>query len=430
MSIESPRHLQPSSSDISIDWQEPEIFKASYSDEGTYIGRHRVPSASETVIDPANATAADRLAALSAPDSTVQVIDPIKHIADDLFELHHPELKPDDAKRAEFVQNIAEQGDEFGHWVYFPWKRALVHYPDRQDLEDLQANRNLKLVERDDQKSLGKKKIVSFGLSVGHSILRLAAQSGIGTGQDGSLTFIDFDDLSVSNTNRLPSDMDEVGLPKVDIMARRLSERNPWSRLVRLPEGYTPNVDAVIDAEAPDIYVEEVDNSVAKAQIRALAKKNKKPLIMVTDMGDKSILYVERYDTDPDLMPFNKRLSKDMYDQLVAGTLPQDQMIKAMMSIAGLKHVLRTPKLIESFMAIGTELGGLPQLGTTVTAGAALGVTAMKHILLGHDLPTGTYIEFADKTLKMKRQTSIREHAKILWDLQKAIKNQKSNAKQ
>jgi hypothetical protein len=50
--------------------------------------------------------------------SVRHLIDPIDHIADDLFELHHPELMHDAGERSAFVASIVRQGPSFGCWVH------------------------------------------------------------------------------------------------------------------------------------------------------------------------------------------------------------------------------------------------------------------------------------------------------------------------
>lgn len=49
------------------------------------------------------------------------------------------------------------------------------------------------------------------------------------------------------------------------------------------------------------------------------------------------------------------------------------------MKIVGVRHI--TPRTLKSVMEIGATLGGLPQVGTTATAGATLATVAVREIL-------------------------------------------------
>ena len=64
--------------------------------------------------------------------------------------------------------------------------------------------------------------VVGVG-GVGSWVVEALARSGI-----GQLTLIDMDDVCITNTNRqLPALAGTVGIPKVEVLARRVAEINP-----------------------------------------------------------------------------------------------------------------------------------------------------------------------------------------------------------
>jgi tRNA threonylcarbamoyladenosine dehydratase len=332
----------------------------------------------------------------------VSVIDPIEDIINDLSELQYPNVQTDTGSREQFREKLADLGLSYGEWVHFPWSRTVVRYPERQDHRDLRTFRNQHLVTAEEQGILNEASIAVFGLSVGSNITDQLAQSGIGD------TYVlgDFDRLSPTNLNRIRATMGQVGLRKVDIMARKISEIDPYITQHHLHDGYTDAANDVLDVVRPDIIIEEVDDLSTKAQLRAYAAKHETPLVMVTDLGEKSIIDIERHDLE-DVKPFNGKVSQDLFDDLIAGELSEKEKRSALMKIAGVRHI--SPRMIESAMDQNRTLGGLPQLGATAIAGAALANTATREILLGRKMKSGSYVQSPQKTLGTQRPTTLRQ---------------------
>ena len=68
--------------------------------------------------------------------------------------------------------------------------------------------------------------VVGVG-GVGSWVVEALARSGV-----GQLTLIDMDDVCITNTNRqLPALTHTVGVPKVEVLARRLAEIDPNCRV-------------------------------------------------------------------------------------------------------------------------------------------------------------------------------------------------------
>ncbi|HEV7951789.1 MAG TPA: ThiF family adenylyltransferase [Candidatus Saccharimonadales bacterium] len=335
-------------------------------------------------------------------DGRVRVVDPIHEITEDLRELRHPDKNGNYAFKEQYDERMAALGLSYGSWVHLPWKQTVIRYPEAGDHRDLRTFRNQHLVTADEQRVLNRASVAVFGLSVGSNITDQLVQSGIGD------TYVlgDFDRLSPTNLNRIRATMGQVGLRKVDIMAQKISEIDPYITQYHLHNGYNDDANAVLDTARPDIIIEEVDDLSTKAKLRAYAAKNKTPLIMVTDLGEKSIIDIERHDQG-EVKPFNGKVSQALFEDLIVDGLTEKEKRAALMKIAGVRHL--SPRIIESAMDRGKTLGGLPQLGATAVAGAALANTATREILLGRKMRSGSYVQSPGKTLKTQRPTTIKQ---------------------
>jgi molybdopterin/thiamine biosynthesis adenylyltransferase len=403
-------------------------------------------------------------------------IDRVDDIANDLFEMHHPDLKADNAARADFVADIRSQGAGFGNWVAFDWDKSLVRYPEQQDHQDLRTFRNKNLITADEQTKLLNATVAVFGLSVGSNVVEQLTLSGIG----GTLALGDFDRLSPSNLNRIKSSMGLVGMRKLDIVASKTSQIDPYIKQVHFHEGANQESLTRLAELQPDIIFDEIDDLATKALLRQFAARQRIPLIMATDVGDTSIIDVERYDLGTGV-PFNGRLKGSEVDQLLEGALPPEQRQKLMGKIVGLRHVpdgatpeslgqleelrhtisllneadelvrevddlaakqllegglsfeqrqrmmtkivgLRhaSARLLDSAMETNKTLGGLPQLGATASMGGSLSAVAAREIIIGRRLDSGRYVHSPKKTLRLGRQTTLPDS---LATLRRFVKN-------
>lgn len=340
-------------------------------------------------------------------------IDPVDSIADDLFEMRHPNLKADDNARADFTADILGQGVGFGTWVAFDWDKTLVRYPEQQDHQDLRTFRNKNLITVNEQAVLLNATVAVFGLSVGSNVVEQLTLSGIG----GTLALGDFDRLAPSNLNRIKSSMAQVGMRKLDIVASKTSQTDPYIQQVHFHEGANKESLAHLAELQPDIIFDEIDDLATKALLRHFAEQQRIPLIMATDVGDTSIIDVERYDLGKGV-PFNGRLKKREISQLLGGDLSFEQHQKMMTKIVGLRHA--SARLLDSAMETNKTLGGLPQLGTTATGGGSLSAVAAREIIIGRKLDSGRYVHSPKKTLRLGRQTTLPDS---LSTLRRFLKN-------
>jgi len=327
------------------------------------------------------------------------VTDRIDLVANDLFNVTHPDLKEDSGARAIFVADVLGQGAEYGRWFLYPWSQELVHFPLRDEYRKLHTARNKNLITAEEQKILYAATLAIFGLSVGSSIVDELVISGIGD----RMVLADPDIIEPTNSNRINCGFADVGSRKVDLAARKISEADPYIQQVHIEERVgREDLVEIAASYGPDIFIDEVDDLSAKAAIRSQGAKSEIPVIMATDLGDKSILDVERHDLKK-TKPFNGRVKPGSVETLVESNDPE--LAKRMLpKIIGLLNV--TPRVLDSFMEQGKTLAGIPQLGMTAAMGGAITAFAIREILLGRQLNSGRYIFSPKDTLKLRSPTS------------------------
>ncbi|ACU54115.1 UBA/THIF-type NAD/FAD binding protein [Acidimicrobium ferrooxidans DSM 10331] len=354
-----------------------------------------------------------RLADLREQVCIHRTVDAVGELLEELDEFENPRGRSE--SRAEITARAGVGGDPdcYGTWFYFPWSCELVRYPSVEDLRALRSARNRYLIEAHEQRRLERARIAVFGLSVGSVIVEQLVRVGIGA----ALLLGDMDRVTLTNLNRIRGSMRHVGMAKLDLIAQFVSEVDPYIEQVHLRGGYDEAADAMLEAFRPDLVIEEVDDVVAKARLRRWAASAQVALMTVGDFGERSVLDVERYDLGP-TVPFNGRLSRKTLDRLLKGSLPRAEERRALVRIVGVRNL--SVRLIRSANAVGTELGGFVQLGSTAAAGGALASVAARSILLGEPLPSGRYVLSPRRVLRLGRQSGPRDALRVLAELVRA----------
>lgn len=322
-------------------------------------------------------------------DESVGVEDAVVPIAEDLFDVQHPELAKNQSAKDEYVNDTVTQGLDFGKWIYFPWEKRLVRYADREDHYALVTARNQNLITREEQALLGRTTVAIAGQSVGSNVAIVAGQTGFG-GLGGKIVLFDKDTVSPTNLNRTLFNLNDVGLSKVDATAMKLSKINPYTEQVHYKDGYDPKLNHDLAQLGIKLFYEETDNVTTKAEIRDFAKENHIPLIMASDIGFSSVVDVERYDSEADAKAFNGKISAKDYQSLLAGSLTPGRKRQIMGKIAGMKDLLNS-RMLSSIMEVDKTLNGLPQLGVVAFASAALAVQIGIGVTLGRKVESGSY---------------------------------------
>src|SRR3954467_14699843 len=169
---------------------------------------------------------------------------------------------------------------EPGRWAYFPWRRTAVAVLGQQSFRAVRLDRNRNNITTREQDRLGALRIGVAGLSVGHVIAHTLAAQGL----CGQLRLADFDELELSNLNRVPATVFDLGTNKAQLAARRIAELDPYLPVEIFDRGITgDSVEAFLDGV--DILVEECDSLDTKVLVRQAARARRIPVLMAT--GDR-----------------------------------------------------------------------------------------------------------------------------------------------
>lgn len=267
---------------------------------------------------------------------------------------------------------------ESGRWVYYPWRRTVVAVLGPRGFRAVRLDRNRNHITAQEQDKLGALRIGVAGLSVGHLITHtLAAQ-----GMCGRLRLADFDRLELSNLNRVPASVFDLGLNKAYVAARRVAELDPYLPVEVFDAGLTlDTVDEFV--YGLDILVEECDSLDIKAALRVAARARGIPVVMAT--SDRGLVDVERFDQEP-----QRPILHGLLGELDLGLLP------GMSSREKVRHVLRhleaerlSPRGAASLIEIDRSLSTWPQLASDVVLGASALAEAVRRIGLGEELRSG-----------------------------------------
>ena len=126
----------------------------------------------------------------------------------------------------------------------------------------------------------------------------------------GEMRLADFDTLELSNLNRLKAGVASLGVEKLIIAAREISEIDPFIKLTLFREGITEaNIDSFLhDGGKLDLVIDECDSFDIKLLIREKAKAVQIPVMM--DTSDRGMLDVERFDQEPERKIFHGLLGE------------------------------------------------------------------------------------------------------------------------
>jgi len=310
--------------------------------------------------DPADRTVLDRLRA----DPAIEFID---ESANQLAEMRG--LLPPPA---------ADLVAESWRWAYYPWRRTVVAVLGPRGFRAVRLDRNRNVVTTEEQTRLGSLRIGVAGLSAGHVIAHTLAAQGL----CGELRLADFDHLELTNLNRVPATVFDIGLNKAQAAARRIAELDPYLPVTIMDTGLTlDTIDEFLDGL--NIVVEECDSLDMKAIVRERARARGIPVLMAT--SDRGLVDVERFDLEPE---------RPIMHGLLGGVDPDS--LSRMTSGAKVPLLLRflqaehlSARGAASLLEIDRTLSTWPQVSGDVAAGAPMIAEAVRRIGLGEHLPSG-----------------------------------------
>jgi len=263
-------------------------------------------------------------------------------------------------------------------WAYYPWRRTVVAVLAPRAFRAVRLDRNRNMITVEEQARLGTLRIGVVGLSVGHVIAHTLAAQGL----CGELRLADFDRIELSNLNRLPATVLDLGLNKAEVAARRIAELDPYLHVRVLGGGLT--VDTVDDfLTGLDIVVDECDSLDIKVILRERARARRTPVLMAT--SDRGMLDVERFDLQPQ-RPILHGLLGDLDFAQLSGISSREK-------VPHMLHFLEaeqlSPRVAASMVEIDRTLSTWPQVSSDVVLGATAIAEAVCRIGLGEDLRSG-----------------------------------------
>ncbi len=352
----------------------------------------------------------------------------IQHVRDNYIEQQHELFavkNPSTVYSPDFEKNFEKYLADLekdaplwqqGRWVYFPWLGAAVHILEDEDFQTVRTARNRNLITEEEQKKFYNSVIGIGGLSVGNSVALAIVLQGGGR----HIRLADFDQLALSNINRIRAGVQNLGLLKVEMTARQIYEINPYTKVELFPEGLTPkNIKKFFAGPAKlDIVIDELDNLAVKFLIREQAKKNKIAVVMAADNGDNAVVDVERYDINPKTKFFHGRMGAVSYKKL--STLNKFGIGKMITKHIGAENV--TDRMKESLLEMGKTIVSWPQLGGAALINGAAVAYCVRRILNGQPIEKNRALISLDEKLipeynspsqKKRRHKSSEEFKKI-----------------
>ena len=354
---------------------------------------HNIQLWKAEVIDPSSEEGLIRFATLKSKGLIHSEIDTLESQVVELAIIRKPSLKDNPLGLTKAISKIIgdKKWETYGRWVVFPWNGCAVRLLPPESFVEVRTNRNRDRITKQEQDILSKKTVGIVGLSVGHSAaVTIAMERSAGT-----IRIADFDDLELSNLNRIRAGVYELGLPKWLIAARTIAETDPYIKVEVFPDGVQEDNVASFMNQC-DVLIDACDGLSAKAMIRIEALDRKIPVIM--DTSDRGMLDIERYDilnlTDGFL---HGRIDYELMSSLRNKSHWDTETLNLFIdfSSASVRGQM-------SLAQMGTELVGWPQLYSDVASGSAFAAEAARRLLLGEDIPDSRLYLEIDEQLSVK----------------------------
>ncbi|MBX4199986.1 ThiF family adenylyltransferase [Candidatus Parcubacteria bacterium] len=352
----------------------------------------------------------------------------IQHVSDD-FEEQHLELfgvknpsqvytltyKEEFSKYFESLKKEAPPW-QHGKWVYFPWNSTLVHILPEEDFWLVRTNRNRNLINLEEQKNFYNATVGIGGLSVGSNI----AYALVLQGGPKRMKLADMDKLALSNTNRILSGAENLGILKVDMASRLIYQINPYAEVETFPEGLQENnIDKFFDGL--DIMIDELDSFPIKYLIREQCKKHGIALLQAADNGDNGVVDIERYDIDPNTPFFHGRLGEVTLEMFK--NLDKFGIGKTITQLVGPENV--TERMQGSLLETGKTIVSWPQLGGAALLNGAAVAYGVRKVLNNQPLESNRSLVNMDSMLdptyhnsdQVSRRAEITENFRKMFGL-------------
>ena len=339
-----------------------------------------------TIYNPKKSKEKEELENLLKSNFPIQINDEIISQIEELIKLENPTKKFNKKELATAVKDHLGRTNinNYGLWIYYPWKNTLVHTLNEQDFIRVRTNRNQYKITKEEQDALQHKKVGIIGLSVGQSVaLTLAMERAC-----GELRLCDFDILELSNYNRIRTSLCNLGVPKTIATAREIKEIDPFIKITCYNDGLTTeNIDDFFIKDGRlDICIDECDGIDIKILCRQKAKQYKIPVVMET--SDNCTIDVERFDLEPErslLHGYMDHLDLDKAKNLKTN----EEKVPYVLAILGPEFM--TSRMLASMFEIEETITTWPQLASSVIYGGGICGNVCRRILLKTFTDSGRY---------------------------------------
>ncbi len=333
------------------------------------------------------------LGILLAEGKVMHVVDDYKEQLSELYAINNPSTVYTPSFKVDLAQHLSASGEENGwigqgKWVFLPWRSTLCHVLPEKDFFKVRTARNRLLITPEEQERYAEATIGIAGLSVGSNIaLALTLQGG-----PRHIKLADMDRLALTNTNRVLAGIENLGTLKVEMVARKLYEIDPYLNIELFTEGLnSDNIEKYF--EGLDLIVDELDNLAIKYLIRVNAQQRQIPVVMGADNGDNAVIDIERYDLDPATKFFHGRLGDVTYDDLAS--LDKFGIGKTITKHIGPENI--TPRMQLSLLEMGKTIVSWPQLGGAALLNGVGLALCIRKILNKQDVPAERVLLTLDK---------------------------------
>ncbi len=333
--------------------------------------------------------------ALKLPKNT-KIISAFNSALKELFFVRNPKFKKGQQYTPENLNKFLQKNKIKPVWVYYPaLKTAVQTFPEKEFFE-LRTARNKNIITNQEQLAFRSLRVGVAGLSVGSSIVSAMVLSG----GPKNIKIADFDNIELTNLNRIQAEILNLGQDKCEIAAERVWALDPYANLELYNKGLNEkNLEKFLLKPKLNVFVDEMDSIDLKILARQICKKHKIPVLMATDNGEGIILDVERFDQDPSLKIFGGRLEKTNVSDIK--NLPFPKWLELANKIVGVD--LLSERMKQSINQIGKKIASVPQLGTSATVAGSVISLALRKIASKQKLNSGRYIYDLEQIFYAKR---------------------------
>lgn len=332
----------------------------------------------------------------------ITVFDELLGQVEELIKSKNPKIKfTKESLTAAALQHIGTVPiEEYGVWVYYPWATRLVHILTEEDFVFVRTNRNQYKITPEEEEVLATKKIGVIGLSVGKAIALTIAMERI----CGEIRIADFDDIELSNLNRIQTGVQNFGIKKTIVVAREIAEIDPYLKVTIFSDGLTEENanDFYLKGGKLDICIEVCDGLYTKIFSRQKAKQFGIPVVM--NSSDKGTTDVERYDLNPE-MPLLHGLIDHLDLTLLKQASTNEEKIPYLLPMLGVET--SSTRLKASMLEIGETITTWPQLASGVILGGGICTDVCRRILLNQLKDSGRYFVDLEEIICDKKATEV-----------------------